>query len=598
MAVQINTYTGQIQNVGVWTKKYAGAPTSADYQYPLGFQWIDTSAGALYFLASVSGTTASWEKVIGGSTGLTQLDSDSGSATPSAGVIDLAGTSAQGITTSATGNTITFTIANTTETQKGVVELATTTEATTGTDTARAITAAGMAAKLGTQTDHGVLVGSGSTAAVTALSVGTNGQVLVGSSSADPIFATIGSSDSTIAWTLGAGTLTAQARAGTESVTGVVEFATAAETTTGTSTALAVHPSGLNTKLGTQTQYVPLIGGGGAGSNLGELAAAGTNGQLMVGSTGAAPVFATPGSSDSTIAWTLGAGTLTAQARAGTESVTGVVELATAAETTTGTSTALAVHPSGLNTKLGTQTVHGVMIGGGGAGANLAATAAGTAGQVLQSTGASSDPGWATLGSTDSSVNITNIAGSIDFSAGGGFPLLASGDGLAGSSLYNIANVTTYPSSDARSMTADRRTFFGTIIGATISPTQLGVYITTAQASSHLRWGLYEDSDGIPADLVWTSDSLDTSSTGLKWSACAISISAGFYWLCAHVDTNGVAYRNAKGLLPAHSYIDASGTPAVGFYEAVGYTTLPDPYSLSFSAAEYSWPPIIAYQLT
>jgi len=55
-------------------------------------------------------------------------------------------------------------------------------------------------------TDHGVLVGSG-TAAITALAVGTNGQVLLGSTGADPVFATLASSGSTIAFTPGAGTL-------------------------------------------------------------------------------------------------------------------------------------------------------------------------------------------------------------------------------------------------------------------------------------------------------------------------------------------------------------------------------------------------------
>lgn len=62
---------------------------------------------------------------------------------------------------------------------------------------------------LATITDHGVMVGSG-TAAVSPLAVGTSGQLLVGSSGADPVFATAGSSDSSITWTLGAGTVTAQ----------------------------------------------------------------------------------------------------------------------------------------------------------------------------------------------------------------------------------------------------------------------------------------------------------------------------------------------------------------------------------------------------
>jgi len=67
-----------------------------------------------------------------------------------------------------------------------------------------AVTEGGTGAS--TLTDHSVLVGSG-TGAITPLTVGTNGQVLVGSTNADPVFATI--SDGTgITTTTGAGTLT------------------------------------------------------------------------------------------------------------------------------------------------------------------------------------------------------------------------------------------------------------------------------------------------------------------------------------------------------------------------------------------------------
>lgn len=55
-------------------------------------------------------------------------------------------------------------------------------------------------------TDHGVLVGSGA-AALTPLAVGTDGQVLLGSTGADPVFATLTSTDGTITFTPGAGTL-------------------------------------------------------------------------------------------------------------------------------------------------------------------------------------------------------------------------------------------------------------------------------------------------------------------------------------------------------------------------------------------------------
>jgi len=56
-----------------------------------------------------------------------------------------------------------------------------------------------------TLTDHGVLVGSG-TGAITPLAIGTDGQILVGSTGADPIFATLTAGDHLTA-TIGAGTL-------------------------------------------------------------------------------------------------------------------------------------------------------------------------------------------------------------------------------------------------------------------------------------------------------------------------------------------------------------------------------------------------------
>lgn len=57
-----------------------------------------------------------------------------------------------------------------------------------------------------TLTAHGVLVGSDA-ALITPLAVGTDGQVLLGSAGADPVFATLTSTDGTIDFTLGAGTL-------------------------------------------------------------------------------------------------------------------------------------------------------------------------------------------------------------------------------------------------------------------------------------------------------------------------------------------------------------------------------------------------------
>ena len=68
------------------------------------------------------------------------------------------------------------------------------------------ITVADGGTGLATLTAHSVQVGNG-TSNVTQLTVGTNGQVLVGSTTADPAFATLASSTGSISYTTGAGTL-------------------------------------------------------------------------------------------------------------------------------------------------------------------------------------------------------------------------------------------------------------------------------------------------------------------------------------------------------------------------------------------------------
>ena len=63
----------------------------------------------------------------------------------------------------------------------------------------------GVEAYISALTDHGVVVGGG-TGALDALAIGTNGQVLIGSTTADPVFATL-NCDTALTCTTGAGTL-------------------------------------------------------------------------------------------------------------------------------------------------------------------------------------------------------------------------------------------------------------------------------------------------------------------------------------------------------------------------------------------------------
>lgn len=136
------------------------------------------------------------------------------------------------------------------------------------------LTVPGGGSGAATFTDHGVLVGSGA-GAITPLAVGTNGQVLVGSTGADPVFATI-SNGNNITWTLGAGTLEAD-------LTGTTDHTVQVGNATGSLTSLA----------------------------------AATNGQLLIGSTGADPAVAGLASADASVTITVGAGTIDLAAAGG-----------------------------------------------------------------------------------------------------------------------------------------------------------------------------------------------------------------------------------------------------------------------------------------
>lgn len=129
----------------------------------------------------------------------------------------------------------------------------------------------------------------------------------------------------------------------------------------------------------------------------------GTNGQVLIGATTADPAFATLSSSDSSISFTPGANSLSLQVAAGSGVIktitgnTGGAEspsagnfniLGTGSVTVAGTANTETVQLTGL-------TNHAVLIGAGTATiTNLGPTA--TAGQVLQSTGSSSDPAFST----------------------------------------------------------------------------------------------------------------------------------------------------------------------------------------------------------
>lgn len=204
-------------------------------------------------------------------------------------------------------------------------------------------------------TSFGVLIGEGSNSA-NVTNAGTNGQVLIASSTGDPQFASITSTDATVTLTAGYNSLNIEA-----------DFSLGPLP--------AIDGGTGNTVL---TLYGVLIGEGSNPLN----ATAGTNGQMLIASSTGDPLFATITSSAGTITFTFGYNSLN-------------MEFVTAA----------AVDPvTGGGTGLTVLTTWGVLIGEGSN--NINVTDPGTNGQVLiaSSTG---DPAFATITSTGGSMTFT-----------------------------------------------------------------------------------------------------------------------------------------------------------------------------------------------
>ena len=123
--------------------------------------------------------------------GAIQFDSDAGSANPAGGILEIVGVATQGSTTSAAGNTVTITNTNSSETQIGVIEIATDVETEGGADTTRAIVPTGLKAKLGVQTLRAIPFGQGDASAFGWTAALTDGQVVIGITGASPAAANI-----------------------------------------------------------------------------------------------------------------------------------------------------------------------------------------------------------------------------------------------------------------------------------------------------------------------------------------------------------------------------------------------------------------------
>lgn len=185
-------------------------------------------------------------------------------------------------------------------------------------------------------TNHSVQVGAG-TATLTQLTVGTNGQVLIGATAADPAFATLTSSDSSITFTPGANTLSLQVAGGTTSIKTITGNSGGAESPSagnfnilGTGSITVAGSANTETvQLTGLTNHAVQVGAGTA--TLTQVGPSATTGAVLASNGAAAdPSFQTLSSLGATLSLNGNSGTATASS--------GTITVTTGASNTQGTS--------------------------------------------------------------------------------------------------------------------------------------------------------------------------------------------------------------------------------------------------------------------
>lgn len=143
------------------TVKAPRAPTVNDRNWPVMTFWNNDATSDIYCLTHFDSGDAIWELFISSSSStLAELTADNAvTAVPVSNNINLYGTAAQGISTSASGDTITFTIADATDSQKGVASF----DATDFIVTNGAVTLASSPTSTTYAGDSGTAVPSGGT---------------------------------------------------------------------------------------------------------------------------------------------------------------------------------------------------------------------------------------------------------------------------------------------------------------------------------------------------------------------------------------------------------------------------------------------------
>ena len=99
--------------------------------------------------------------------------------------------------------------------------------------------------------------------------------------------------------------------------------------------------------------------------------------------------------------------------------------------------------------------------------------------------------------------------------------------------------------------------------------TALEIYCSTAKSPSSVSLGIYaSDSNNDVANPLFTSNTIDCSTTGVKNATCNVQITKGsVYWLSSMVIGTPAFHRNNSDFLrPIKGNITAIQAPIIGYY--------------------------------
>lgn len=93
------------------------------------------------------------------------------------------------------------------------------------------------------------------------------------------------------------------------------------------------------------------------------------------------------------------------------------------------------------------------------------------------------------------------------------------------------------------------------------------IEITTAVAGSNQRFGIYEDSNGLPGNLLIDFGTVSSGTIGIKQVVTPFTLTAGKYWFAAIGDNGAVNNRNVNFINGFGLYgHDLTGTSTYGFW--------------------------------